>query len=72
MSRIKGRYVAQIIIDYNADLSEPGMATIEEAKENLKGLSDAIKTVIYEEIIGEENGSVEVAEMLNDIIEVTE
>ena len=72
MSRIKGRYVAQIIIDYNANMSEPGRATIKEAKENLKGLSDAIKTIIYEEIIGEENGSIEIVEMLNDFVEVTE
>ena len=63
MAKIQGKYVAQITIRFNADMSEPERVTIEEAKENLKGLSNAIKAVIYDEILGEENGSVEINEL---------
>lgn len=70
--RIKGKYVGTVTIHYDADLDNPGMATLEEVKENLKGLSHAIKTVIYEEIIGEENGTVEIVEMVNAIKPVAE
>lgn len=42
MSRIKGRYVAKIILDIDAERTED-MASFEEIKKNFDGLTDTIK-----------------------------
>lgn len=42
MSRIKGRYVAQIIIDIDVKRTED-MASFEEIKKNFDGLTEEIK-----------------------------
>ena len=42
MSRIKGRYVAKIILDIDTERTED-MASFEEIKKNFDGLTDTIK-----------------------------
>ena len=72
MSRIKSHYVAQIVIDHDVDLSEPGITiTPDEIKRNLKRRSTPTIKEVLQDIV-DKYGKVEVTEMLNDVIEVEE
>lgn len=71
MSRIKGRYVAQITIEFDVDSSTPGLNTFDEIKQNWKGINEIVRTMLSSEF-DLEMEKVEVTEMLNDVIEVTE
>lgn len=69
MSRIKGRYVAQITIECDVDSATQGLHPIEEIKRDWKQINEIIKTMLSSEF-DSEIGKVEVTEMLNDVIEV--
>ena len=67
MSRIKGRYVAQVILTVDAERTE-GMAPFEEIKENFAGITEEIKKDL-------EQGdftTVEVIEQFSEVNEVEE
>jgi len=67
MSRIKGRYVAQVILTIDEERTE-GMVPIEVIKENFAGITEEIKKDL-------EQGdftAVEVIEQFSDLYEVEE
>lgn len=67
MSRIKGRYVAQVILTVDAERTE-GMVPIEVIKENFAGITEEIKKDL-------EQGdftTVEVIEQFSDLYEAEE
>ena len=70
--RYKGRYVAQIVIDFDI-LERKGMLPFEEIKKKtIDGeLTDAIKDVVVGEIIGD-CGTVTVTQQYADMYEVKE
>lgn len=71
MSRIKGRYVAQIIIDIDTPYNEQDDRPIAEVKERFRTM---LTPMIREELqnnVGDD-GKVTVSEALIDIYEVTE
>lgn len=67
MSRIKGRYVAQVILTVDEERTE-GMVPIEDIKENFAGITEEIKKDL-------EQGdftTVEVIEQFSEVDEVEE
>lgn len=68
MSRIKGKYVAQITINWDRERNSD-MIPIEEIKENLKKFSDYIKEEL---VLSAETNMVEVNEQHCEIEEVDE
>ena len=67
MSRIKGRYVAQVILTVDEERTE-GMVPIEVIKENFAGITEEIKKDL-------ENGdftTIEVIEQFSEVDEVEE
>ena len=70
--RYKGRYVAQIVIDFDI-LKQKGMLSFEEIKKKtIDGeLTDAIKDVVVGEII-DDCGTVTVTQQYADMYEVEE
>ena len=70
--RYKGRYVAQIVIDFDI-LEQKGMLPFEEIKKKtIDGeLTDAIKDVVVGEII-DDCGTVTVTQQYADMYEVKE
>ena len=70
--RYKGRYVAQIEIDFDIEKNE-GMLTFEEIKKKTVGgeLTDAISDVIVGEVI-DGYGTVTVTQQYADMYEVEE
>lgn len=70
--RYKGRYVAQIVIDFDI-LKQKGMLPFEEIKKKtIDGeLTDAIKDVVVGEII-DDCGTVTVTQQYADMYEVKE
>jgi hypothetical protein len=70
--RYKGRYVAQIVIDFDI-LEQKGMLPFEEIKKKtIDGeLTDAIKDVVVGEII-DDCGTVTVTQQYADMYEVEE
>ena len=72
MSRIKSHYVAQIVLDCDIDLSEPGLLDKEVIKQNMKEYTTSnIKRTLLDYGI-DEFGKLEITEMMNDVIEVEE
>lgn len=71
MSRIKGRYVAQIAIECDVDSATQGLRPIDEIKQDWKQINEIIKTMLSSEF-DSEMGKVEVIEMLNDVVEMKE
>lgn len=67
MSRIKGRYVAKIILDLDAERTED-MASFEEIKKNFDGLTDTIKG----ELEQGDFSKVEVIQQYADLVEAEE
>ena len=65
--RIKGRYVAQITIDFDIK-REPGMLTINEMVEKIK--SGEFANAIREEIEDISEGVVTITELYRDLYEV--
>ena len=72
MKRIKGRYVAQINIELDADALIPGLLPFDEIKENWKNINEIIKETTCDEVGDDERTKVEVTETYNDIEEVEE
>ena len=71
MSRIKGRYVAQVIMDIDMDSnSEMDSMPVETMRENLSHTGAAIKDVIQDEILPDSMGTIEVVEQYRDIYKV--
>ena len=70
--RIKGRYVAQIVIEFDCE-KEEGMLPSEEIKKRVVDgeLTDTIKDVVYGEII-DDYGTVTVTQQYADMYEVEE
>lgn len=70
MSRIKGRYVATVEIDFDAE-REPGMVSIEEMQESLRRnkFTEEIHHMIQDEF---DFGKVHVTQQYADIYEVEE
>jgi len=70
MSRIKGRYVATVEIDFDAE-REPGMVSIEEMQESLRRnkFTEEIHQMIQDEF---DFGKVHVTQQYADIYEVEE
>jgi len=70
MSRIKGRYVATVEIDFDAE-REPGMVSIEEMQESLRSnkFTEEIHQMIQDEF---DFGKVRVTQQYADIYEVEE
>ncbi len=64
MSRIKGRYVAQIIIDIDVKRTDD-MASFEEIKKNFDGLTEEIKG----ELEQGDFSKVEVIQQYADLVE---
>ena len=67
MSRIKGRYVAQVILTVDEERTE-GMVPIEDIKENFAGITEEIKKDL-------EKGdftTIEVIEQFSEVDEVEE
>ena len=67
MSRIKGRYVAQVILTVDVERTED-MAPFEEIKENFTGITEEIK----KELEQGDFTTVEVIEQFSDLYEVEE
>lgn len=67
MSRIKGRYVGQIVIDWNQE-REQNMLPIERIRENAKFLTQAITESLTEAVQGKTQ--IEVTEQYCDFWEV--
>lgn len=67
MSRIKGRYVAQVIIDWNQE-REQNMLPIESIRENAKFLTQSITKSLTEAVQGKTQ--IEVTEQYCDFWEV--
>lgn len=70
--RYKGRYVAQIVIDFDI-LEQKGMLPFEEIKKKTMDgeLTDAIKDVVVGEVI-DDCGTVTVTQQYADMYEVKE
>ena len=70
MRRIKGRYVATVEIDFDAE-REPGMVSIEEMQESLRSnkFTEEIHQMIQDEF---DFGKVQVTQQYADIYEVEE
>ncbi len=64
MSRIKGRYVAKIILDIDTERTED-MASFEEIKKNFDGLTDTIKNEF-------ENGDFSKVEVIREYADLVE
>lgn len=72
--RLKGRYVAQIVIDFDIEEQEgTGMLPFEEIKKKTTDgeLTDLIKDVVVGEII-DDYGTVTVTQQYADVYEVEE
>ena len=54
--RIKGRYVAQIELDFNVDLSGEGKATPQKFKENISDLNEYIDDLLKSALIDNSDG----------------
>ena len=67
MSRVKGRYVAQVIIDWNQE-REQNMLPIESIRENAKYLTQSITESLTEAVQGKTQ--IEVTEQYCDFWEV--
>lgn len=67
MSRIKGRYVAQIEIDFDIK-RVPGMLSLNEMTERLK--SGEFANAIMEEIVDISEGAVTITQLYSDLYEV--
>ena len=67
MSRIKGRYVAQIEIDFDIK-RVPGMLSLNEMTERLK--SGEFANAIREEIVDISEGAVTITQLYSDLYEV--
>lgn len=67
MSKIKGKYVATIIIELEADDSIKGLFPFERIKENFKGMTPIVKKIMEDEIADPELGTVEVLEQFCDV-----
>ena len=67
MSRIKGRYVAQVILTVDEERTED-MLPIEVIKENFAGITEEIK----KELEGGDFTAVEVIEQFSEVDEVEE
>ena len=67
MSRVKGRYVAQVIIDWNQE-REKNMLPIESIRENAKFLTQSITESLTEAVQGKTQ--IEVTEQYCDFWEV--
>ena len=67
MSRVKGRYVAQVIIDWDQE-REPNMLPIGDIKENAKFLTQSITESLAEAVQGKTQ--IEVTEQYCDFWEV--
>ena len=67
MSRIKGRYVAQVILTVDEERTE-GMVPIEVIKENFAGITEEIK----KELESGDFTAVEVIEQFSEVDEVEE
>lgn len=72
MSKIKLRYVAQIVIDAEVDTSCENVLPFEEIKYNANTLSATIKELLEEEICSPGQGTVEITEQFIDIYETEE
>jgi hypothetical protein len=67
MSKIKGKYVATVIIELEADESKKGLLPFERIKENFKGMTPIVKDILEYEISDDELGTVEVLEQFCDV-----
>lgn len=67
MSRIKGRYVAQVTIEWDQE-REPNMLPIGDIKENAKFLTQSITESLTDAVQGKTN--IEVTEQYCDFWEV--
>lgn len=67
MSRVKGRYVAQVIIDWDQE-REQNMLPIESIRENAKFLTQYITESLADAVMGKTN--IEVTEQHCDFWEV--
>lgn len=67
MSKIKGKYVATVIIELEADESMKGLLPFEKIKENFKGMTPVVKEILEYEISDDELGTVEVLEQFCDV-----
>lgn len=72
MSKIKLRYVAQIVIDAEVDTSGENVLPFEEIKYNAKTLNSTIKELLEEEICSPDQGTVEITEQFLDVYETEE
>jgi hypothetical protein len=67
MSKIKGKYVATVIIEVEADESMKGLLPFEKIKENFQGMTAIVKKILEYEIADDELGTVEVLEQFCDV-----
>lgn len=67
MSKIKGKYVATVIIELEADESKKGLLPFERIKENFNGMTPIVKKILEDEIADPELGTVEVLEQFCDV-----
>lgn len=67
MSRIKGRYVANVIIEWDHE-REPNMLPIEQIKDNAKFLSQTVTYALMDAVQGPSN--IEVNEQYCDFYEM--
>ena len=71
MSKIKGRYVAQVILNFDIDANnEMDSMPYETLRDNLGHTGTAIKEVIQDEILPDSMGTVAVVEQYRDIYKV--
>lgn len=67
MSKIKGKYVATVILEVEADENAKGLLPFERIKENFKAMTPIVKEILEDEIADPELGTIEVLEQFCDV-----
>ena len=72
MSRIKGRHVAQVVLDFDADEHTAGLKPFDEIQKDFKNLTGDLKELLDDEFGVDDICTVEVMEQYSDIYKVEE
>lgn len=67
MSKIKGKYVATVIIELEVDEGMKGLLPYEKIKENFKSLTPILKKILDDELGDEELGTIDVIQQFSDM-----
>ena len=67
MKKIKGRYVATVIITMDVDESNYDLLPFKEIKKRWNNLGIEVRNVLENYIIGKEDGSIEVVDQYKEV-----